>query len=141
MRVLLDTNIFISDLLTPNRQSPSHVVVTAALSPGVTLLMPEALLEELLATAAEKPHLAGSLSVETLQSLVETLQEVAETILAVTDPIPRVTRDPKDDYLLAYAVVGQADYLVTGDRDLLALGKVEGVTIVTPATFASMIGQ
>ena len=40
---------------------------------------------------------------------------------------------------MAYAVVGQADYLVTGDRDLLALGKVEGVEIVSLAAFASMI--
>ena len=141
MRILIDTNIFISYLLTSNRHSPIHVVVSAALSPDVTLLMPAALLEELRLTVTGKRHLAGLLTLERLQILVQTLQDVAEVIPAITDPIPRVTRDPKDDYLLAYAVVGQADYLVTGDHDLLVLQQVEGVAIVTPATFASLIGR
>ncbi len=101
--------------------------------------MPGALLEELLLTATKKPHLASSLSLESLQTLVEVLHEVAELIPAITDPIPRVTRDPKEDYLLAYAVVGQANYLIAGDRDLLTLDKVEQVAIVSPATFASLI--
>ena len=53
--------------------------------------------------------------------------------------MPSVTRDRKDDYLLAYAVVGRADYLVTGDRDLLVLGEVEGVRIVSPAGFVGAL--
>ncbi|MFN8475046.1 MAG: putative toxin-antitoxin system toxin component, PIN family [Anaerolineae bacterium] len=139
MRILLDTNIFISYLLTRNKHSPVHAVVAAALSPQATLLIPEALIEEILVTASTKPHLAAILSVESLQTLIETLKAVAEVIPAIADPIPRVTRDPKDDYLLAYAVVGQADYLVTGDRDLLVLGQVEGVRVVSPAQFVSLI--
>ena len=38
---------------------------------------------------------------------------------------------PKDDYLLAYGLMGGADYLVTGDEDLLTLGDVEGLKIVS----------
>lgn len=44
-------------------------------------------------------------------------------------------RDPEDDYLLAYALVGKADYLVTGDRDLLVLGSVGKTKIVTAQQF------
>lgn len=50
-----------------------------------------------------------------------------------------MTRDPKDDYLIAYAVIGEADYLVTGDKDLLVLEQIAGVTIVTPARFADLL--
>jgi predicted nucleic acid-binding protein len=52
-----------------------------------------------------------------------------------------VTRDIKDDYLLAYALVGRADYLVTGGEDLLVLGDVEGVKIVRPAEFWRVIQE
>lgn len=42
-------------------------------------------------------------------------------------------RDPKDAHILAAAVVSQCDAVVTGDRDLLALGEVEGVQIIRPS--------
>ena len=58
----------------------------------------------------------------------------------ITDPIPAVTRDPKDDYLLAHAVLGAADYLVSGDQDLLVLERLEGVKIVTPREFLAVMG-
>ena len=47
----------------------------------------------------------------------------------------------KDDYLLAYALVGSADYLATGDDDLPDLGEVEGVRIVSPSDFAEALRQ
>lgn len=50
-----------------------------------------------------------------------------------------VTRGPNDDHLLAYAVVGEADYLVTGDKDLLVIQRVGDVKIITPVDFASLI--
>jgi predicted nucleic acid-binding protein len=44
-------------------------------------------------------------------------------------------RDPKDDKLLELAVCGQAEYIVTGDADLIALHPFQGVQILTPNTF------
>jgi putative PIN family toxin of toxin-antitoxin system len=44
-------------------------------------------------------------------------------------------RDPKDDKLLELAVCGQAEYIVTGDADLIALHPFQGVQILTPKTF------
>lgn len=49
-------------------------------------------------------------------------------------------RDPKDDYLIAHVPLGRADYPVTGDRDLLALGTVGQVRIVGPCEFARELG-
>ncbi len=46
-----------------------------------------------------------------------------------------VCRDPKDDKLLELAVSGNADFLVTGDKDLLVLNPFRGVKIITPREF------
>ena len=50
-------------------------------------------------------------------------------------------RDPDDDKLLETAVMGEADCLVTGDRDLLVLSPFQGVPIVTPAVFLDLLKQ
>jgi predicted nucleic acid-binding protein len=49
-----------------------------------------------------------------------------------------VCRDPKDDFILECAVLGNADVIVTGDKDLLALGEYEGIRIVTPRQYLDM---
>ena len=48
---------------------------------------------------------------------------------------------PQDDLVLAAAVSAGADYLVTGDRKLLSLGRYLGVTIVSPRTFLTLLEQ
>jgi len=53
--------------------------------------------------------------------------------------IPRTVRDPEDDHLLACAKEGAADYIVSGDQDLLTLTSYEGIPIVTPAAFAAIL--
>ena len=50
------------------------------------------------------------------------------------------SRDPKDDMLLALSLAGRADYLVTGDKDLLVLRKFEKTRIVTPREFCLKLG-
>ena len=58
----------------------------------------------------------------------------------ITVEVQRVASHPEDDLILATAVSAQADYLVTGDRQLLALGEYQGVRIVTPRDFAAILG-
>ena len=48
---------------------------------------------------------------------------------------PTVCRDPNDDYLLALATAGGADYLVTRDEDLLVLEQFDETRIIYPAAF------
>jgi len=140
MRVLVDANVLISYLLTPKAAGPVVRVVEAGVLGEYTLLLPEGLLEELTGAVGGKPYLAGRITQEDLQSLEAVLVSVAEVIPGIEGPIPAITRDRSDDYLLTYAVVGAADYVVTGDHDLLALGRVEGVSIVTPAELAGFLG-
>jgi putative PIN family toxin of toxin-antitoxin system len=135
LRVLLDTNIFVSYLLAPGRSSPISQIVRAGYLGAFTLILPQELLAELALEIGRKSYLAHRISPEELEELVATLLAVAEPAPRIEEEIPAVTRDPKDDYLLAYAVVAQADYLVAGDRDLLVLRQVEQLNIVTPREF------
>jgi putative PIN family toxin of toxin-antitoxin system len=141
MRALLDANIFISYLLNPNRPGALRNIVHAAVRGDYTLLLPEALLDEFVSKIPEKPFLYKRITPEELSAFVTALSQVGEVIEEITEEIPAVTRDPKDDYLLAYAVVGEADYLVTGDKDLLVLQRAGAVKVVKPADFALLIGD
>ena len=51
------------------------------------------------------------------------------------------SRDPKDNKFLALAVSGQADYLITGDKDLLVLKSIGAIPIVSPAEFLAKIKE
>lgn len=53
----------------------------------------------------------------------------------------RACIDPRDDYLLECALEGGAEFLVTGDRDLLRIGVFRGCAIVTPADFLARISR
>ena len=72
---------------------------------------------------------------------MEILRAVGEPIPRITQPIPALTRDPKDDYLIAYALVGGADFLVTGDADLLVLKQIDSLKIVTAREFLARLGN
>jgi putative PIN family toxin of toxin-antitoxin system len=100
MRVLIDTNVFISFLLNPDRTGNIQEIFNALSAEKFTLLIPEALLDEILVTVTGKPRLAQRISPHVLRGFLSTLEELGETIPRIESPIPAVTRDPKDDYLL-----------------------------------------
>lgn len=137
-RVLLDTNVLISYLLTKRTDSPVIQVVEAGVRGVYTLLLPQDLADELQSRARAKRYLAEHVSPEQVQALVNLVAEVAEAIPRIAGAIPQVARDRGDDYLLAYALVGRADYLVTGDQDLLVLEQVAETRIVSVAAFAEL---
>lgn len=139
MRVLLDTNVLISFLLTPSHRGAVYLVMEAAFSGRFTLLAPDRLLLELVQAANRKSYLADRITAEMADGLVAAILEVAEVLPPLPDNIPSITRDPKDDYLLACALLNQADYLVTGDNDLLSIGDVGDLKIVSPTSFAELL--
>lgn len=139
MRALLDANIFISYLLKSNPKSPIVEIIHAGVRGRYTLLLSAPLLEEFSQRVRSKPYLQGRVSSADLEMLMRLLFSVGEIIPEIKSPIPAVTRDPKDDYLLAYAIVGQADFLVSGDQDLLVLEKVKACQILTPRDFYEVL--
>lgn len=65
--------------------------------------------------------------------LLTAYESVAELVYLAD--IKPVSRDPKDDPILATALAGKADYIVTGDKDLLVLEKYKRIVIINPANF------
>jgi len=59
--------------------------------------------------------------------------------VAVVRPLPRLCRDPKDDFILECAATGNADFIVTGDKDLLSLQAHGDVTIITPRQYLDRV--
>lgn len=141
MRTLLDTNIYISYLLPSTQGGPIQSIVEAAVEGAFTLLIPGELALEFSRRAATKTYLARRIASQDAEQLMNILTQVAEILPDIADAIPAATRDRKDDYLLAHALVSRAGYLVTGDEDLLVLGEVEGVKIVRPADFLRVLRE
>ena len=135
MRVVVDINIIVSALIVAIG-NPA-VIIDAWLDGKFTLLTCAEHLDELRETL-QKPNLAELIKPHKAGRLVNQLKKLAESI----DELPNVQRssDPDDDYLLALAEAGRADYLVTGDKSgLVALGRHKGTHIISAKDFVALI--
>lgn len=133
MNALFDANIFISYLLSSRDDSSVRAVMKAAFVGGVNLLIPHEVIEEMGQKLISKPYLSQHVTISDASILVDTLKEISVVLAPIGKEIPMISRDLKDDYLIAYAIISDADCIVTGDRDLLDLVQVERVRILTPA--------
>jgi putative PIN family toxin of toxin-antitoxin system len=142
MRVLLDANIFISYLL-PTKDSETsntiHSVVDAGFAGKYTLVFPQELLSEMRKKTAEKPYLVKHIVQEDMEEFIKLLISAGEMVRPIAEKIPAATRDVKDDYLIAYTLIGECDYLVTGDEDLLDVKEVGKLKIVSPSEFQRIL--
>ena len=82
----------------------------------------------------EDPYFRRRLSRQQMEADFTLLREEA-TVIALTVPVQGVATHPEDDLVLATAVSGPAEYLITGDRQLQRLGSYEGVVILSPRAF------
>lgn len=138
MRVIADANVFVSAALGRSPQAPSVLVITAALDGRMELVMSPALLAEV-AEVLSRPRLRKHLSADDVQLFLADLAAQVVMFADPTDP-PSVCRDPDDDYLIALAVAVQADALVTGDDDLLAIEPDQaGIEVLTPRELADRL--
>jgi putative PIN family toxin of toxin-antitoxin system len=131
-RVVLDTNVWISGLLWTGRP---HQILQAAERGRLIVVVSPAIVEEV-AEALARPKFAARLTAlrTSVRELVESLLSLAE-ICEPRSVVPVVTADPEDDKILACARAARAQWLVSGDRHLLGVGKYHDVRIVTPQMF------
>lgn len=131
MRLVVDTNILISALLA-STSLPAHLVVFWR-EGRFDLLTSADQIDELM-RVTRYPRIRERLAPALAGRLIN---EVRDLAITVTD-LSAVTAsaDPHDNYLLAMASAGVADFLLTGDkRDLLGLGRFEGTKIITVRDF------
>ena len=129
-RVVVDTNVLISALLTPTG-TPGQVMRELATS-GSTLLLSRITFLEL-ASRLARPKFDRYRTPEQMDRYLEWLAELAEWV----KPSIRITdcRDPDDNRFLEILVAGDGSLLITGDPDLLELHPYEDRPIITPAEF------
>jgi putative PIN family toxin of toxin-antitoxin system len=134
MRVVLDTNVLVSALLVEG--SPPAQLVAHWRQGRFTLLTATLQLDEL-RRVTRYPKIRARLKPATAGRLVNDLHELAVRVEAL--PPVDVSPDPYDNYLLAIASGGEADYLVTGDKpDLLALRHHDKTKIVSVRDFITL---
>ena len=136
MRLVLDTNTVLSGLLWPG--GPPGKLIDAAEAGDIDLATSPALLAELtdvlhrakFARLYAKRELAPG-------ALFEGYAALARLVTPTT--VPRTCRDPDDDHVIACAIAARAEIIVSGDRDLLELGRHGDIRIVNAASAAAEI--
>jgi len=126
-RVILDTNVLLSRLLLPDAITARAV---RRLLDHAQAIVSEHTLEELAQTLS-RPKFDPYVSRADRQKFFELFARVAEWV-PITTTIRRC-RDPKDDKFLELAVDGRADWIITGDKDLLDLSPFQSISMLTPA--------
>jgi len=129
LRVVVDTNVFISGLLWGGNPGK---ILNLWLWGKFNLLMSPYLCFEIIDVYQKFDN--PSQDIEKLRLYLET-----KTIKIIPKKKVRVCRDPKDNQILALCWVGQADFLITGDKDLLSLKEFKNTKIVRPKEFLKII--
>ncbi len=134
-RVVLDTNVLISALLSP--AGKPFACLLWGLNNAAILTSHELLSE--LASRLARPKFEKYASAERRRAFVADLALVSVQV-EISGSI-KACRDPDDDKLLEVAVLGQADCIVTGDQDLLVLDPFLSVRILTPSAFMEAVAE
>ena len=127
-RVIIDTNCWISFLIGRRL----HRLVDLLSDEHIDLIVCDELLDEI-SDVTSRTKFTRYFPNKDVESLLEFLQLIGETINPKQSV--QLCRDEADDYLLALAIEANADYLVTGDQDLLVLKEVHNCRIVDVAEF------
>lgn len=136
MRVVVDTNVLVSGLISPSG-APARIVKTL-LAGQVVPVLSEATFTEL-RTVLQRPRLARQFARAgaSVSAFLADFAEVAEFVRPV--PTPAAIRDPKDRAFLELAASRPApDFIITGDRDF-EMVRYAGVPVISPTDFARTV--
>jgi len=138
MRVVIDTNVLISRFLSPTG-IPAKLVQMWQHDAAFDVVVSQAVLQEYEA-ALTYPHIQARHRL-TQEEITTFLTFFSQLALLVTprDNLPVLASDPDDTIFPATALAGNAEYLVSGDRDLLEIKIYQGIRILTPATFLALL--
>jgi putative PIN family toxin of toxin-antitoxin system len=134
--VVVDTSVLVSAFLT---LGPAQELLDLAQQGAFILCLSDRILVET-TRSLQKPRLMAAYRHDA-QSVVEFTTALASIALVATEvaAIDPACRDPDADHVLAAALTMHANFIVTGDADLLALGQFQGVQILTIRTFLDQL--
>ena len=138
IRAIIDTSVLIRYLIKPSA-AIKELIEERWLGDEVQMVTALDLVAEL-EGVLQRDYIQTLIRTEEGQALLDAITQKAD-ILPPLGPVPAYTRDPKDDKFVACALVGDTNYLITEDKDLLVLGVVGDVRIVTPYDFLRAIPQ
>ena len=128
VRIIIDTNLWISFLITKDFAKLDQIIFSRL---GILIFSQELLTEFL--EVARRPKFRRFFSLADIEEILETINEYAAFVKVYTKV--EVCRDLKDNFLLSLAIDGNADFLLTGDKDLLIQRRFGETTIITISDF------
>lgn len=137
-RVVFNTNIFVAGMLSKNPTSPNKELLERWRAGQFILLMSQVLMAEMIEKLDER-----GIDRFTILDLISRLNIAAENVeVTPSDVLPVISEDADDDHVLACAVVGNSDYILTYDPHFDVLGgSYEGIQIVEPIPFLFQLRQ
>lgn len=138
LRVVLDTNVFISASFRRLSPIPNQIYQALKTKQFILITSPSILEEIEEVSAREKiMRLTGMPENERMQ-FIENLIEIGLVVPGNSD-VQVIQDDPDDNKFLSAAIEGFADYIVSGDDDLLNLREYENIRIVSPNDFLTIL--
>ena len=134
MKVVLDTNVLISAIMFGGK---SRKILEMGISGKIKIALSQDILKELAEVLVDKKFRAP---ISFVQQTIHELSEISELVI-VTSKINVIKNDPDDNRILECAVSAKADYIISGDSDLLALKHFKRIKISSPGDFLLSFGQ
>jgi putative PIN family toxin of toxin-antitoxin system len=139
VRATVDTNVIVSALISEG--SPPDIVMRSWRAQAFGLVTSRPLLAEL-ERVLGRAHIRARVRLpeNEIREYLDLLHDQS-IIVAPDQNLDAVPTDPADNRVLEAALAGEADYIVSGDADLLGLGEYEGTRVVTPARFLAVLAE
>lgn len=137
LRAVLDCNVYVSAIIRPEGP-PGQIIGRFLRASAFDLVMSPGIRDEVLGALAY-PKVRKSLKRDVDPDLwFEDIVLLARMVTG-EHQVTGVSEDPDDDIYIAAALEGRCTYIVSGDPDLLTIGEHEGVRIVTPRAFLTLL--
>ena len=132
-KIILDTNLWISFLISKKFNQIDKLIENKE----ITIIFSDELIEEFI-NVVSRPKFKKYFSKKDIEKVLEYFDQFGELINVKSNI--QICRDEKDNFLLNLSVDSDADYLISGDKDLLVLEKIKETKIMTFADFIEDIG-
>jgi putative PIN family toxin of toxin-antitoxin system len=140
-RAVFDTTVLISAFLRPGGLADELLMLAA--EGQFELVLSSSIIIEAWRKLISGEHIRARypFSDERVHLFCLSLNQISVDVLRSTQPLTGIVRDPHDDMIVACAVDGKADTIVSRDKDLLSLGSYRAISIITPEVFRRQLRE